>query len=39
MHKQRVEAHDHQISKADQNEDYFDKEMVELIEKRKEFIR
>ncbi|KAF4084081.1 hypothetical protein AMELA_G00124460 [Ameiurus melas] len=39
LHKQRVEAHDHQISKADQNEDYFNKEMVELIEKRKEFIR
>ncbi|KAF7704401.1 hypothetical protein HF521_021473 [Silurus meridionalis] len=38
-HKQRVEAHDHQISKTDQDEDYFDKEMVELIEKRKEFIR
>lgn len=39
MHKQRVEAYDHQISKANQDEDYFDKEMVELIEKRKEFIR
>ncbi|KAB5562305.1 hypothetical protein PHYPO_G00016370 [Pangasianodon hypophthalmus] len=39
MHKQRVEAHDQQISKANQDEDYFDKEMVELIEKRKEFIR
>ncbi|KAK3538235.1 hypothetical protein QTP70_033084, partial [Hemibagrus guttatus] len=39
MHKQRVEAFDHQISKADQDEAYFDKEMVELIEQRKKFIR
>ncbi|XP_058254960.1 zinc finger protein 106 isoform X3 [Hemibagrus wyckioides] len=39
MHKQRVEAFDHQISKVDQDEGYFDKEMVELIEKRKKFIR
>ncbi|KAM9466443.1 zinc finger protein 106 isoform 1-T2 [Clarias gariepinus] len=39
MHKQRLEAYDHKISKTDQDEDYFDKEMVELIEKRKEFIR
>ncbi|GAA6096561.1 zinc finger protein 106 [Tachysurus ichikawai] len=39
MHKQRVEAVDKQISKADQDESYFDKEMVELIEKRKKFIR
>lgn len=38
-HKQRVEAYDHQISKADQDESYFDKEMVELIEKRKQIIR
>lgn len=39
MHKQRVEAFDHQISKVDQDEGYFDKEMVELIEKRKKYIR
>ncbi|XP_072545598.1 zinc finger protein 106 [Salminus brasiliensis] len=39
VHKQLVEAHQRQASKADQDEEYFDKEMVELIEKRKEFIR
>ncbi|KAG9268587.1 zinc finger protein 106 [Astyanax mexicanus] len=39
VHKQRVEAHQRQTSMTDQDEVYFDKEMVELIEKRKEFIR
>uniref|UniRef100_A0AAR2M5D8 C2H2-type domain-containing protein n=1 Tax=Pygocentrus nattereri TaxID=42514 RepID=A0AAR2M5D8_PYGNA len=39
VHKQRVEAHQRQASKTDQDEEYFDKEMVELIEKRKQFIR
>lgn len=39
VHKQRVEAYDRQRSKSDQNEVYFDKEMVELIEKRKKIIR
>ncbi|XP_036448642.1 LOW QUALITY PROTEIN: zinc finger protein 106 [Colossoma macropomum] len=39
VHKQRVEARQRQASKTDQDEEYFDKEMVELIEKRKEFIR
>lgn len=39
MHKQRVEVQNHQTYKANQDEDYFDKEMVELIEKRKEVIR
>lgn len=39
VHKQRVEAHQRQASKTDQDEEYFDKEMIELVEKRKEFIR
>uniref|UniRef100_A0A4W4G9J1 C2H2-type domain-containing protein n=1 Tax=Electrophorus electricus TaxID=8005 RepID=A0A4W4G9J1_ELEEL len=39
LHKQRVEAHDRQASKDNQDEEYFDKDMVELIEKRKELIR
>ncbi|XP_066526131.1 zinc finger protein 106 [Hoplias malabaricus] len=39
IHKQRVEAQKRQAWKTDQDEEYFDKEMVKLIEKRKEFIR
>ncbi|KAI4875300.1 hypothetical protein NFI96_022581, partial [Prochilodus magdalenae] len=39
VHKQHVEAHQRQASRTDQDEEYFDKEIVELIEKRKEFIR
>ncbi|XP_062862877.1 zinc finger protein 106 [Trichomycterus rosablanca] len=39
VHKQRVEAYERQSSKADRDEEYFDKEMIELIEKRKELIR
>ncbi|XP_076833731.1 zinc finger protein 106 [Brachyhypopomus gauderio] len=39
LHKQRVEAHDIKASKEEQDEEYFDKDMVELIEKRKNLIR
>uniref|UniRef100_A0AAY4C464 C2H2-type domain-containing protein n=1 Tax=Denticeps clupeoides TaxID=299321 RepID=A0AAY4C464_9TELE len=38
IHKQRVEARD-QAGSNDQEEDYFDPGLVELIEKRKEMIR
>ncbi|XP_062379099.1 zinc finger protein 106 [Sardina pilchardus] len=39
IHKQRVEAHEQQTRGSDQEEEYFDKELVMLIEKRKELIR
>ncbi|XP_041927210.1 zinc finger protein 106 isoform X2 [Alosa sapidissima] len=39
IHKQRVEAHEQQTRGSDQEEEYFDKELVQLIEKRKELIR
>lgn len=39
LHKQRVEAHEQKMRGSDHEEDYFDKELVQLIEKRKELIR
>ncbi|XP_067223638.1 zinc finger protein 106 isoform X2 [Chanodichthys erythropterus] len=38
-HKQRVEDQKHQPSNEDKDEKYFDKDIVQLIEKRKEMIR
>lgn len=38
-HKQCIEDQKHQPSNEDQEEDYFDKDIVQLIEKRKEMIR
>lgn len=39
VHKQCVEAHERQTRASDQEEEYFDKELVQLIEKRRELIR
>ncbi|KAL2099307.1 hypothetical protein ACEWY4_005787 [Coilia grayii] len=39
VHKQRVEALEQQSRASDQEEEYFDKGLVQLIEKRKEQIR
>lgn len=39
MHKQKVEAADQKPAGHDHEEDYFDQELAELIEKRKEKIR
>lgn len=39
LHKQRVEIHDWQNAGNDQEEEYFDQKLVNLIEKRKELIR
>ncbi|XP_063039786.1 zinc finger protein 106 [Engraulis encrasicolus] len=39
VHKQRVEAHELKNRGIDHDEEYFDKELVQLIEKRKEQIR
>lgn len=38
-HKQCIEDQKHQPSNEDQDEDYFDKDIVQLIEKRKDMIR
>lgn len=38
-HKQRIEDQKYQPLNEDQDEDYFDKDIVQLIEKRKEMIR
>lgn len=38
-HKQNVEAADQKPAGLDHEEDYFDQELVDLIEKRKEKIR
>ncbi|XP_073725619.1 zinc finger protein 106-like isoform X2 [Misgurnus anguillicaudatus] len=39
IHKQRIEDQKHQTLNEDKDEEYFDKEFVQLIEKRKEMIR
>lgn len=39
VHKQNVEAADQKPPGLDREEDYFDQELVDLIEKRKEKIR
>uniref|UniRef100_A0A8C1X5Z3 Zinc finger protein 106a n=1 Tax=Cyprinus carpio TaxID=7962 RepID=A0A8C1X5Z3_CYPCA len=39
LHKQRIEDQKNQPTNNDQDEEYFDKDIVQLIEKRKEMIR
>ncbi len=39
FHKQSVEDHKNRPTNEDQDEEYFDKDIVQLIEKRKEMIR
>ena len=38
-HKQRAEAHDRRHVEKDQEEEYFDQELVKLIKRRKELNR